>query len=266
MKLVTFNIRCDYGQDDENSFCYRKQYILQKIEEEYPDVICFQEVLPHVALWLKENLTDYNIVGCGRGKDLDDEQTAVAYRKVKFDLLGFRVFWLSKTPEVFGSRYENQSICPRTCTKVWLWSLEDRKMIRIYNTHLDHESKEARQAALMQILKTIQADRCCYDAPAVITGDFNACPDSPEMEVMYSAVEFTDLTAGINGTFHDYGRQEPEKIDYIFGDRGVVCREVTIWDESWNGVYLSDHYPVCARLKFAAEEKGESLICPLQRS
>lgn len=258
MKLVTFNIRCDYDQDKENSFCFRKPHILQKIQKESPDVICFQEVLPHVALWLKENLTDYNIVGCGRGKDLEDEQTAVAYRKMKFDLLGMEVFWLSNTPEIFGSRYEDQSICPRTCTKVLLWSLEERKLIRIYNTHLDHEGRKARQAALMQILKTVKDDRCRCDTPAVITGDFNACPDSPEMEVMNMAVEFIDFTAGTGGTFHDYGRQKTEKIDYIFGDRKVICQEVTIWDESWDGVYLSDHYPVCVRLKFAAEEKGES--------
>ncbi|WP_349670383.1 endonuclease/exonuclease/phosphatase family protein [Lacrimispora sp.] len=258
MKLVTFNIRCDYGQDKENSFCFRKPHILQKIKKESPDVICFQEVLPHVALWLKENLTDYNIVGCGRGKDLEDEQTAVAYRKMKFDLLGLEVFWLSNTPEVFGSRYENQSMCPRTCTKVLLWSLEESKLIRIYNTHLDHEGKEAREAALTQILKKIRVDRWGNDAPAVITGDFNASPDSPEMEIMKTAREFTDLTAQIDGTFHDYGRQEQEKIDYIFGDREIICQEVTIWDESWGGVYLSDHYPVCVSLKFAAEGKGES--------
>ncbi len=31
MKLVTFNIRCDYGQDGENCFQFRKSFIKQKI-------------------------------------------------------------------------------------------------------------------------------------------------------------------------------------------------------------------------------------------
>ena len=57
LKLVTFNIRCDYDQDGANSFRFRKPVILKKLAEEKPDVICFQEVLPHVAAWLKENLT-----------------------------------------------------------------------------------------------------------------------------------------------------------------------------------------------------------------
>ena len=33
--------------------------ILEKIRQEKPDIIGFQEVLPHVAAWLKENLTEY---------------------------------------------------------------------------------------------------------------------------------------------------------------------------------------------------------------
>lgn len=74
MKLVTFNIRCDYGQDGENCFQFRKSFIKQKILYEKPDVICFQEVLPHVAVWLKEELEDYYVVGCGRSKELDNEQ------------------------------------------------------------------------------------------------------------------------------------------------------------------------------------------------
>ena len=61
MKLVTFNIRCDFGQDGENNFEYRKDLILKKIAQEKPDMICFQEVLPHIAKWLKENLTEYYV-------------------------------------------------------------------------------------------------------------------------------------------------------------------------------------------------------------
>ena len=72
MKLVTFNIRCDFGQDGENNFEYRKDLILKKIAQEKPDMICFQEVLPHIAKWLKENLTEYYVIGCGRSRELGD--------------------------------------------------------------------------------------------------------------------------------------------------------------------------------------------------
>ena len=49
LKIVTFNIRCDYGQDGPNQFCYRSGLVKRKIEAEQPDIICFQEVLPHVV-------------------------------------------------------------------------------------------------------------------------------------------------------------------------------------------------------------------------
>ena len=39
IKLVTFNIRCDYDQDGANSFRFRKPVILKKLAEEKPDVI-----------------------------------------------------------------------------------------------------------------------------------------------------------------------------------------------------------------------------------
>lgn len=84
MKFVTFNIRCDFGQDGANNFIYRRPLILEKIRQEKPDIIGFQEVLPHVAAWLKENLTEYYIVGCGREKDLTGEAMIIAYRKERF--------------------------------------------------------------------------------------------------------------------------------------------------------------------------------------
>ena len=87
MKLVTFNIRCDFGQDGENNFEYRKDLILKKIAQEKPDMICFQEVLPHIAKWLKENLTEYYVIGCGRSPELRDEQVSIAYRKDRLNLM-----------------------------------------------------------------------------------------------------------------------------------------------------------------------------------
>lgn len=71
-------------------FRFRKPVILKKLAEEKPDVICFQEVLPHVAAWLKENLTEYTVVGCGRSETLEDEQMTrrFSYRPSEPDQYG----------------------------------------------------------------------------------------------------------------------------------------------------------------------------------
>lgn len=109
MKVVTFNIRCDYGQDGLNEFANRKELILRKINQEKPDIIGFQEVLPHVAKWLKENLNEYYVIGCGRGANLRDEQMSIAYRRDRINLISMETWWLSQTPDVPGSRYEEQN-------------------------------------------------------------------------------------------------------------------------------------------------------------
>lgn len=97
MKFVTFNIRCDYSQDGDNNFCFRKALILEKIGRERPDIICFQEVLPHVAVWLKEELKEYYVIGCGRSETLENEQVTIAYRKDSINLIQMETYWLSET-------------------------------------------------------------------------------------------------------------------------------------------------------------------------
>ncbi len=249
MKIVTFNIRCDYGQDGANNFCYRQPLILDKIKKENPDIICFQEVPPHVATWLKENLTDYYVIGCGRDVNLEDEQTSIAYKKLKFNLMGMEVFWLSETPNVPGSRYQNQSECPRVCTTALFQNVETKEIFRIYNTHLDHIGSEARKLGLGQILEKIEKDKSFVQAPAILTGDFNAYWDSPEMELLKEYPYLIDLTSNINGTFHDYGKMEQEeKIDYIFAQDSFRCESAITWEDCVEGVYLSDHYPVCVEI------------------
>ncbi|NLP33648.1 MAG: endonuclease/exonuclease/phosphatase family protein [Clostridiales bacterium] len=249
MKLVTFNIRCDYDQDGINSFKYRKPLIVKKIKEEDPDIICFQEVLPHVAVWLKETLQDYYVIGCGRDENLEDEQNSIAYKKTKFNLMGMEVFWLSETPTVPGSRYENQSVCPRICTQALFQDMGTKEIFRIYNTHLDHIGSKARKLGLGQILEDYEQMEALTRIPTIITGDFNAFPDSPEMELLAKYPRLIDLTTTIDGTFHDYGQLDVlEKIDYIIASDNYHCSSVKVWDDCENGIYLSDHYPVSVEI------------------
>ena len=247
MKVVTFNIRCDYGQDGENNFCFRRPLILEKLRRERPDLICFQEVLPHVAAWLKGELADYYVIGCGRSETLEDEQAAIAYRRDAFNLIQMETYWLSDTPYVPASRYPDQSICPRVTTEAVFEELATKRVFRVVNTHLDHEYPEARAQGLSQILQKLFQSRLFPDAPTVITGDMNAEPDSPEMSALRTA-PYQNVTAGTGVTYHGYGCGDPPcAIDYIL-TRGFTCESVEKWTDCRDGVYLSDHYPVCAHI------------------
>lgn len=252
MKFVTFNIRCDYGQDGENCFENRKPLILKKIAREQPDILCFQEVLPHVALWLRENLTDYCVIGCGRGEKLDDEQMTVAFRRDRFNLIEMRTFWLSPTPFVPASRYAEQSICPRVTTEAVLQEMPSGRVFRLLNTHLDHVGAGARKLGLTQILRHIDAAELFPGAPVILCGDFNAEPDGEELKVFDDFPGYVNATEGVGITFHGYMKAaHPECIDYIYLRGGVRSEGVRKWTDVENGVYLSDHYPVCAELVWA---------------
>lgn len=247
MKLVTFNIRCDWGEDGRNNFCFRRDMILETLDREKPDVICFQEVRPHVAAWLKERLGDYYVIGCGRGADLTDEQVSIAYRRDRINLIEMETFWLSETPHTPGSRYPDQSICPRTATEAVFENLEEKYVFRVVNTHLDHESAGARAQGLRQILEKLERAVLFPGVPTVIAGDMNAEADSPELAVL-GEFPYRNETEGTGVTYHGFGQGEPCGIDCIL-TRGFVCEGVAKWTEERDGVYLSDHYPVCAVLR-----------------
>ena len=246
MKLVTYNIRYDCGQDGINNFSCRKSFILETIAREKPDVIGFQEVLPHVALWLKENLKDYYVVGCPRETDLTGEQVCIAFRPDKFNLMKMDTFWLSPTPYVPGSRYPEQSICPRTCTEVVLQELSGGKIFRMLNTHLDHEGSLARVLGAKQILEAMDNAQFFPNVPTVLVGDMNAEPDSPEMELIASRME--NLTKGIGITYHGFMGPNQCCIDYIFVSGAISGSDVRKWTDGRDGVFLSDHFPVSAEL------------------
>lgn len=248
MKFVTYNLRCDRQQDGENRFSCRQPLILRTIAREKPDVICFQEVEPHMAAWLKKNLTDYYAVGCGRSEKLDGEQMTVAFRSDRYQLLEMRTIWLSETPMVPGSRYPDSS-CPRTCTEAVLLEEESGQVFRVLNTHLDHRGKEARERGLQQLLRHAEQAELFPDAPMILAGDFNAEPDSEELRPLREDPSLTDVTKHIGITYHGYGKAEdPSQIDYIVLRGPVRCLDVKKWTDEENGVFLSDHYPVCAEI------------------
>ena len=249
LKVVTYNMRYDCKEDGKNNFEYRKPYMIKKIKEKLPDIIGFQEMLPHMKAWFEESFPEYNLVGCGRAKDYTDEHNAIAYKKDSFELFGLETFWLSPTPYLPGSRFDEQSICPRVCTVALLKHKNGIKPMRVYNTHLDHEGEQARLLGIGLVLERIKQDYECFPLPSLLMGDFNASPDCKEIQVIEEDGILEDTTKGIEYTFHNFGKsQDFIKIDYIYKSKEFICDQIGVWDDVEGGIYLSDHYPVEAHL------------------
>ncbi len=259
--IVTFNLRTLYdAYDGVNAFVHRAGMILDKIKEEQPHVICFQECSPKIREFLHRYLIEYDIAGHGRNADYSCESLCIAWRKDVMELYGLEQFWLSPTPMVPGSRFANQSEYPRICTKVIVKHKDIAIPIKFFNIHLDHESEEARIHGVQLVLDKVASENAIIDYPTFIMGDFNSQPNSKPISICnsYEAYPLVDLTKELGATFHDFGGtghtaySRGWKIDYIFTSPDVAQKVKSIkkWEDTKNGIYLSDHYPICCELEF----------------
>ena len=255
IKVVTFNARCVYfdktGESDGvRSFIFRAGYIYDKIQNENPDIILFQEFFKGHLDIMKKLLCEYEFFGHFRGEDFSGEGVYTAVKREKFQILGIDSYWLSPTPYTPGSRYENQSECPRTCLTIKVRDIVSGKIFRVLNTHLDHVSDEARILGIKQILEHLCKENTEDKIPCIIGGDFNAKPLSETITYCnnFDKIKLFDITDNIPVTFHNWGKMQ-EKIDYIYVSEDLKdkVQSVYAWEDEIYGMYLSDHYPVCAQ-------------------
>ena len=250
IRTMSFNLRTDTPHDGANNFLLRTPRILAFLRKEMPDLIGFQEATDLIRAWLREHLChDYTLIGCGRNVDYRGESAVLAFRTDRFEMIEARTLWLSPTPSEPGTTYGgDQSECPRVVTAVKLKHCAAKTPFWFINTHFDHRGEEARQKEAAQLLDLIGEG----EEPFILTGDFNALPDSPEIRAFtdYPRCRIADTTAALGGTFHAYGTlAEKCKIDYIFTNAAYLPEKTRcVEDEGENGIYLSDHHPVTAEI------------------
>lgn len=252
IKVFTFNLRTNAAVDGINMFPNRKGRILDTIRTYAPELIGFQEANNEMREWLRAELSDYVVVGCGRNADYRGESVVLAYKKDAFEALWSECFWLSATPSVPGSTFGlDQSSCPRITTVACLKHRNADAPFVFCNTHLDHKGKTARLLGAVQLMQYLSEKPYKF----VLTGDFNALPDTPEIQAITSlpGLDVTDATRELGGTFHAFGKYDDAKkpkIDYIFTNMPCdVADSFIIPDEGIDGIYISDHHPVCAEVE-----------------
>ena len=248
LKIMSFNLRVDNTGDGINSFTNRFHRVVEILEQEKPDLVGFQEVTQGMRDRLRDQLPGYTVQGCGREKNYHGESMLIAYRTDAVELISLENIWLSPTPHVAGSTFGgDQSGCPRMFTSALVKHNDVPLPFYFINTHLDHVGAEARYLGAMQLVQYISSHREYF----ILTGDFNATPDTREIGLITKALEArgtVDCTAELGGTFHNFGRLAPEKrvkIDYIFTD-GRCESSYVVEDTPVEGQFYSDHNAVCA--------------------
>lgn len=254
LRIISYNVRC--ANDLYGSVLVRSKLVTSLIKEYEPDSFGVQEATKSWMRALKNRLKDYDYVGEYRDNyPIGTEASAVFYLKDKYNLVDSGTIWLSDTPDVKYTKYEDSG-----CYRVASWAtLENKETGEIYthiNTHLDHKGEQARLNQI-QVLKNKIEELQAQGYPVVCTGDFNNYESSSEYETMVSLMDDSKYLAkesdsGI--TYHNYKRVEDkdEPIDFIFVPEDTAVSRYRIMDEMYKDkVFLSDHYGICVDLKFS---------------
>lgn len=252
VKVMTYNIRYDNPEDGVNQWDKRKSKVFALMKQFDPDIIGVQEALHHQLTDIAADLKGYEFFGAGRddGKQ-KGEHSAIFVRKKRFKIIEQNTFWLSKTPEVPGSKDWDAAI-----TRVATWArLQDKKSKQTFllvNTHFDHRGKESRRhsAALLKE----RAASLANNLPVIITGDFNFTREAPPYEVMMepSGLQLVDTAPANNAPGTACGFEVDSRpcnaIDYIFHTPHWQSENYQVIRNNDGKYYPSDHLPVIAHL------------------
>jgi endonuclease/exonuclease/phosphatase family metal-dependent hydrolase len=113
--------------------------------------------------------------------------------------------------------------------------------LRIYNTHLQHDSSVERVAQVEAIGDIMGTP----DESVVLVGDINAAPTSPEVEALLDDLSDAWDSAGVGDGF-TYSTSSPRiRSDYVLTSEEVIVRTAVVITSSVG----SDHLPVVASLQ-----------------
>lgn len=260
INVMTFNIRLDTPADSLNNWQYRKDQAAAVVKAQNIDILGMQEVLVNQLKDLKERLPEYNSIGVGRqdGKEAG-EFSPVFYKKDRFTEVESGNFWLSETPDSIGVKGWDAA-CERVATWAILKEKETDREFFVLNTHLDHVGQVARLESIKLLLA--KSAELSKGLPIIMTGDFNANPESDVIKLMTASQNekylidskaIATTKAGESSSFNNFGRipmEERQLIDYVFvSDKLIDVLKYEVLPEKFNDVFVSDHNPVSVQLR-----------------
>ena len=255
LRIASFNIRYHNPNDGVHAWPNRVDRVASTILFNQVDIVGVQEALKDQIVDLENKLPGYNWVGVGRddGKEAG-EFAPIFYKEDRFEVLESGTFWLSKTPDVPGSKDWDAAI---TRIATWVHFQDNHTNVDFFhfNTHFDHRGAVAREKSAELIANRLR--RTVGTSPGLVTGDFNFVETTTGYSVLTQSLRDAmyhsiDPHHGPTGTFSGFevGSDLENRIDYIFVTENVEVLQHAILSDNWNGAYASDHLPVIATVRF----------------
>jgi len=284
IRVASFNIRFDNGgpasQTATNGWLNgsepRRDMVIALVQEIDPDLLGVQEALANQVDDLVAAFPEFRFVGVGRDDGVRaGEFAGIFYRPDRFELLQQGYFWLSTTPEIPGTVFENSGSI-RMATWIIVRDIASNREVFVLNTHWDNQDQTSRELSALLIrerLGSLGAGR-----PTIMTGDLNANESNVAVQALLAA-EPADTPRLIDGfrqvvpesqgdelTFHNFtGGTTGERIDYVLHTDPFLTDAATIHRNDFSARFPSDHYPVSSNVAWAecAFEQASSRDSPL---
>ena len=250
LKVMSYNIRLGSADDKTNSWALRYTATEEMLKDQAPDVFGVQEALVYQVAFI-EDICGYESVGVGRenGKK-EGEHMSIFWNKKTVKMLKWGTFWLSETPEKPSKGWDAE--CFRTATWALMKDKKTGKKFYFVNTHLDHKGTEAQKNGLKLIVDRI-AEINPDGLPMVLTGDFNIEPKNPalkDLDARMQSARKIAVKTDDHATYNGWGKSST-MIDYIYVSGFSSCPEYqTVTKRYEDRKFISDHYPIFARLIF----------------
>lgn len=253
--LMTFNIRYDNPNDNENWWEYRKQELVQFIEHYHPDIVGIQEGLNHQVEYIQKQTSKYARIGVGRDDGISKgEFTAIFYDSTKFELIKHETFWLSEQPDTISVGWD--ASMERICTYGQFRDMKTGHILNIFNAHFDHIGPLSRKMSAKLIIQKMH-DFNLGSQAIVLMGDLNCIPDSEPIKLFKDVLDdglkiSKKVILDSEGTFNGFKQLETAsaRIDYIFTKNLEVNNYRHINDKRANGLCISDHQAVLSEVLF----------------
>lgn len=254
IKVASYNLRMDTENDGLDAWPHRVDMVRGLIRYHKFDLFGTQEGFDHQLNDILQ-LEEYGKIGVGREDGVSaGEHSAIFYRKDRFELEDSGDFWFSETPDT-PSKGWDATCCNRICSWGRFKDLSSGKVFYAFNVHYDHEGQEARRNSSHLLLERIE--QITKGLPVIVTGDFNAVPESQPISILYDSGVLYDAYKvsesqpyGTVGTFNGFRIDRPTngRIDYIWVTEHFSVSDYATLNEQQHGHFPSDHFPVVARL------------------
>ena len=253
LKFISFNVKIPGTAPAGLSWSERSPHILNFLNNSGAHVIGLQEVSGTPRGDISGGIaSNYEFVNFSAN---DATNLAMIYDKTVFDLVRTEKYWLSDTPDVKSYGWDAGNY--RALATLILQHRVTGEVIRAMNTHGPVSDAEGNIKGFKLIAeRSLSTDT---NMLTIMTGDFNANVKATNLEgYPYIAEKLQDCRVSAlespnreHNTFHDWGANTTEILDYCFVTRSedVEVLNYQVHSDAGSIAYLSDHYPISSTVR-----------------